>query len=142
MYEHILVAIDGSRLSAPAIRTAFGLAKLLRARLTALYVVAPYAGAGAAAFAALPGYRRGVRKNARRALAGFNAEARAEAVAARAVSVVGGAPWRQILLAARVRKCDLIVMASHGRSGLAGVLLGSETTKVLTHSNIPVLVCR
>ena len=144
MYEHILVAIDGSRLSTPAIRCALGLAKSLRARLTAVYVVAAYAdaGAGAAGFAALRGFSQAVRKDARRALAGFNAAARAQCVTARAISVVGGEPWRQILLAARTRKCDLIVMASHGRSGLAGILLGSETTKVLTHSKIPVLVCR
>jgi nucleotide-binding universal stress UspA family protein len=51
-------------------------------------------------------------------------------------------PWEGILRAARSRKCDLIVMASHGRRGLAGLLLGSETTKVLTHSKTPVLVCR
>ena len=42
----------------------------------------------------------------------------------------------------KARKCDLIVMASHGRRGLASVLLGSETQKVLTHSKTPVLVCR
>jgi len=50
--------------------------------------------------------------------------------------------WEGIIHTARSRKCDLIVMASHGRRGLTGLLLGSETTKVLTHSKIPVLVCR
>jgi len=63
-------------------------------------------------------------------------------VTATASSVLGGEPWRVILRVARTRKCDLIVMASHGRRGIAGLLLGSETTKVLTHSKIPVLVCR
>jgi len=43
---------------------------------------------------------------------------------------------------ARAKKCDLIAMASHGRGGVEAVLLGSETTKVLTHSKTPVLVCR
>jgi nucleotide-binding universal stress UspA family protein len=51
-------------------------------------------------------------------------------------------PWQAIVEAARTKKCDLIVMASHGRKGLAGLLLGSETQKVLTHSKVPVLVCR
>jgi nucleotide-binding universal stress UspA family protein len=51
-------------------------------------------------------------------------------------------PWQGILKAARGKRCDAIVMASHGRRGIAGLLLGSETTKVLTHSKIPVLVCR
>jgi len=51
-------------------------------------------------------------------------------------------PWSGILHAAHKRKCDLIVMASHGRHGVAKVLLGSETQRVLTHSRIPVLVVR
>ncbi len=51
-------------------------------------------------------------------------------------------PWNAIIKTARNKKCDLIVMASHGRRGLAGLLLGSETTKVLTHSKVPVLVVR
>ena len=51
-------------------------------------------------------------------------------------------PWRAIIAAARRERCDLIVMASHGRRGLAGLLLGSETTRVLTHSRVPVLVLR
>ena len=142
MYKHILVATDGSSFSTPASRTAVQLAKSLGAKLTAIYVAAPYAGTGAAAIASLKGFRRAVQKDERRALAAFRAEARAHGVTARATAVVGGEPWRRILLSARVRSCDLIVMASHGRSGLAGLLLGSETTKVLTHSKIPVLVCR
>lgn len=47
-----------------------------------------------------------------------------------------------IIMQAEKSKCDLIVMASHGRKGLEGLLLGSETHKVLVHSKIPVLVCR
>jgi nucleotide-binding universal stress UspA family protein len=142
MYGHILVATDGSALSAPAIRTAVGLAKSLSARLTAIYVVAPYAGNAMGAISLLQGYRRELQRDARRALAAFHAEARAQGVAAQGSSVAGLEPWQAILLAARRRKCDLIVMASHGRGGLAGLLLGSETRKVLTHSRIPVLVCR
>ena len=51
-------------------------------------------------------------------------------------------PWEGIVHTAKSKRVDLIVMASHGRRGLAGLVLGSETTKVLTHSKIPVLVCR
>ena len=58
------------------------------------------------------------------------------------VFVTAEEPWDAIVKTAHSKKCDLIVMASHGRRGLAGVLLGSETTKVLTHSKTPVLVCR
>jgi nucleotide-binding universal stress UspA family protein len=56
--------------------------------------------------------------------------------------VTGDLPYEEIINAARKRKCDLIMMASHGRRGMAGLLLGSETSKVLTHSKIPVLVVR
>ena len=145
MYEHILVATDGSRFSAPAIRVALELSKALGAQLTCLHVLAAYFPAGAAkAFppGSIASYRRVMQKEARRAFAAFNAAARSRRVAATATSVVGGEPWRNILQVARTRKCDLIVMASHGRRGLAGLLLGSETAKVLTHSRIPVLVCR
>ena len=51
-------------------------------------------------------------------------------------------PWEEIIKVAIEQGCDLIVMASHGRHGVSALLLGSETTKVLTHSKIPVLVCR
>jgi nucleotide-binding universal stress UspA family protein len=142
-FRHILVATDGLRRSAPAIRMAAGMAKALGAKLTGLHVVAPYFPARSGAeYATLAGFRRNVAKEARRALALFNAEARAQGVATTASSVLGGEPWQVILRAARSRKCDLIVMASHGRRGLAALVLGSETTKVLTHSKIPVLVCR
>ena len=143
LYRHILVATDGSRFSARAVRMAAGLARLLGAKLTALHVVAPYfPAASGRAYASLSGFRRAVEKQARHALAASGAAARARGVAANVAAVVGGEPWQAILRAARARQCDLIVMASHGRRGLAGLLLGSETSKVLTHSKIPVLVCR
>lgn len=143
MYRHILVATDGSRFSARAIRMAAGLAQVLGAKLTGLYVVAPYfPAASGKAYASMSGFRRAVVKEAKHTLAAFSAEASSRGVAATPVSTVGGEPWQAVLRTARARKCDLIVMASHGRRGLAGLILGSETTKVLTHSKIPVLVCR
>jgi nucleotide-binding universal stress UspA family protein len=51
-------------------------------------------------------------------------------------------PFEAIIKAAKANKCDLIFMASHGRRGLSGLLIGSETTKVLTHCKLPVLVYR
>jgi len=59
-----------------------------------------------------------------------------------AVLVESNDVWKQIITTARKKKCDVICMASHGRRGIAGVLLGSETHKVLTHSELPVLVLR
>ena len=143
MYRHILVPTDGSRFSARAVRMAARLARALGAQLTGLHVVAPYFPAKSGrAYASMGGFRSAVEKQARHTLAAFTAEASARGVKATAVSSVGGEPWQAILRAARARKCDLIVMASHGRRGLAGLILGSEATKVLTHSRIPVLVCR
>lgn len=143
MYRHILVATDGSRFSARAIRMAASLSRALGAKLTGLYVVAPYSPVNSSkAYASMSGFRHAVEKEASHALAAFNAAARSRGVTAATSSVIGGEPWQVILRAARARKCDLIVMASHGRRGLAGLILGSETRKVLTHSKIPVLVCR
>jgi nucleotide-binding universal stress UspA family protein len=79
---------------------------------------------------------------AKKALAVVTTEAQLAGVACATVLPLAGQPWEGILKTARAKRCDLIVMASHGRRGLAALLLGSETTKVLTHSKIPVLVCR
>jgi nucleotide-binding universal stress UspA family protein len=68
--------------------------------------------------------------------------ARSAGVACTAAHVVSDDPYEAILQTARERNCDLIIMASHGRRGMKGVLLGSETQKVLVHSDIPVLVYR
>ena len=141
MYRHILFATDGSARSRRAVRSGLQLAKAVGARATLLHVVAAYA-PRASAVASMRGFAAAVRREADRATRSARAEARAQGVPAAMVTVVGGEPWRSLLAAARSRRCDLIVMASHGRRGLAGLLLGSETSKVLSHSKIPVLVCR
>lgn len=141
--RHILVATDGSRLSLRAVRVAAALAKACGARLTGVRIVAPYAEpASERALQALPGYARAVRRTAERCLRDVERQAAAAGVQAASLSMVGGEPWKDILRVARARGCDLIVTGSHGRKGLAGLLLGSETRKVLVHSKIPVLVCR
>ena len=83
-------------------------------------------------------------KEAKKALAVVEIEAQTSgvAVAVSRISLTADQPWRGIIATARSKRCDLIVMASHGRRGLSALLLGSETAKVLTHSKIPVLVCR
>lgn len=142
MYGRILVATDGSPLSRRAVRAAAELAHAFDARLTVLHVVSPYLGTTGIDLAKLPGFRQAVEKSARAPLDAARAEARRRDVNAEALSVVGGEPWKAILRAAQARRCDLIVMASHGRRGLSGVILGSEAAKVLARSTIPVLVCR
>lgn len=148
MFKHILVPTDGSKLSAKAVKTAARLAKATGARLTGLYVVAPYASpVYAESMIAIPAvttaeYQAIVRRHADRALSAVKRQAGLLGVPCATLSPVGGEPWSAILRAARAKKCDAIVMASHGRGRLASLLLGSETTKVLAHSKIPVLVCR
>jgi nucleotide-binding universal stress UspA family protein len=149
MYKHILVSTDGSKLSAKAVRTAATLAQALGAKVTGVYVTAPYVTpAYSEAIVYAPAitaqrYRELAAKEARKALAAVEIEAQAAGgVPCSTVSITNEHPWKGIVRVAQARKCDAIVMASHGRRGLAGLLLGSETTKVLTHSKIPVLVCR
>lgn len=142
MYSRILVATDGSPLSRRAVRAAAALARTFGARLSVIHVVSPYLGSTGIDLAKLPGFDRAVGKSARAPLESARAEARKRDVNAEAVAVVGGEPWKAILHAARARRCDLVVMASHGRRGLSGVILGSETARVLARSTIPVLVCR
>ena len=69
-------------------------------------------------------------------------QARARGVRCATVCVSSDLPYQQIIAVARKKKCDLILMASHGRRGLSSLLLGSETSKVLLHSKVPVLVVR
>ena len=147
MYTHILVPTDGSDLSLKAARAAAALASKLGARMTAIHVIEPFRpriySEGAVAYQAYYSreqYEEGMRKVADRATA--KVAAAAGGVPCDQVCATDSDPWEAIVEAARAQKCDLIVMASHGRKGLAKLLLGSETQKVLTHAKIPVLVCR
>ena len=148
MFKHILVPTDGSKLSLKAVKTAAHLAKGLKARITAIYVIPPFTppmqSEGIAFYASYSPreYETGMRKHAGRALAKVKAAADAARVRSVGISVIHDNPWKAIVKAAGAKRCDLIVMASHGRRGLAGLLIGSETQKVLTHSKTPVLVCR
>ena len=82
------------------------------------------------------------RNEADRILGAVAAKAKSARVAFNAVHTINSTPWRAILAAARKHRCDVVVMASHGRRGVSAMLLGSETQKVLTHSKIPVIVVR
>lgn len=149
MYKHILVPTDGSKLSLKAVKEAAGLARNMKAKVTAVYVIQPYIPAmpGESALLVNQGsdqreYRRASEKHADEVLGKVQKALAASKVSCNKFSLTDAAPWHGILEAARSKKCDVIVMASHGRSGLAGILLGSETAKVLSHSKKPVLVCR
>jgi nucleotide-binding universal stress UspA family protein len=148
MYKHILVPTDGSKFSEKAFKAAVRLAKLLGAKLTGIYVIPPFAspiyseGAAYAMQISSKEYKEATEKAAKKALAVLETQARGAGLACSTACVIAAEPWRAIIDTARARKCDLVAMASHGRRGLSGLLLGSETTKVLTHSKITVLVCR
>ena len=148
MFRHILVSTDGSKLSKKAIQAAVRLAKATGAKVTGVFVIEPYVppvyGEGTMY---VPGnspkrYKEMAGKEAKKALAEIDIAAQTAGVEYGGATLVANNPWEGIIRAAKEKKCDLIVMASHGRRGLAGLLLGSETAKVLTHSKIPVLVCR
>ena len=146
-YKHILVATDGSELSVGAIRAAVELAQKFRARLTSLYVVregVPTAFSGDKLYASRllsPQSRKAIERAAAGALAVAQREARAARVRhCSASATTPRAPWAAIVQTAEEEKCDLIVMASHGKRGLR--TLGSQTMKTIANTRIPVLVCR
>lgn len=147
MYQHILVPIDGSRLSLKALNSAVKLAKLGRGRITVLHAVAPfdpmiYAEGYVVGAETLKDYEAAAREKGRQHLDRAAGAARKAGVECAARLVTSDHPYKVIIAEARRRNCDCIVMASHGRRGFTALLLGGETTKVLTHCKRPVLVVR
>jgi nucleotide-binding universal stress UspA family protein len=145
MFTSILIPTDGSKLSDRAVRQGLQLAHSLGAKVVAVHVTEPFHVLAASA-AALTATRAQCEKNA----AAFSEEifdkiagmARDANVACTCVSRSGEHVWQEIIMAAEKHRCDAICMASHGRSGLAAMLIGGETFKVLTHSKVPVIVVR
>jgi nucleotide-binding universal stress UspA family protein len=149
MYKHLLVPTDGSPLSRRAVKTAVALAGKLGARITFLHVIPPFMPPAYVDFMVpVPElyspdeYKRATSRHARQMLARGEALAKQAGVRADGVYEEGALAWETIIEVARRRRCDAIVMASHGRRGISGFLLGSETQHVLTRSKIPVLVTR
>jgi nucleotide-binding universal stress UspA family protein len=148
MYRHLLIPTDGSPLSKKAVQAAVELAARLGAQVTGAYVIPPYVppmlsdGIAYAPVVSVARQRAAAKLHGQKSLAVIERAARSKGLRYASALLGAPTPWEGILKAAKAKRCDLIVMASHGRRGLAGLLLGSETTKVLTHSKIPVLVCR
>lgn len=148
MYRHIMVATDGSELADKALDKSIGLARDLRARLTIAHIGVPYSPpvyAGDIVPATLVSpeeHEQRVREAADRILGHGRAQAEAAGVTASVVFDYGESPHETLIALAGKGGCDLIVMASHARRGLAALLLGSETQKVMTHSAIDLLVIR
>ena len=145
MFKHLLLPTDGSALSEAAVRMGIRFAKSIDAKVTG--------------FHAMPKFRvftyrtemledtkdefaRDSRAHAQKYLAVVEQAAREAGVTCDTAHATSDHPYEAIIQAAEENGCDLIMMASHGRSGMEGLLLGSETHKVLTHCRIPVLVYR
>lgn len=147
MFRHILVPTDGSPLSLRSAKRAVSFAKGAGARITAFYAGPQYTVQVYGDFVppdllSPQEFARQSKRAADRYLAAITKMAKASGVRCQTLYVVSNSPWEAIVKAAKSKKCDLVFMASHGRRGLTGLLLGSETQKVLTHSKVPVLVHR
>ena len=144
MYKRILVPTDGSDITAKAVATAIGLARQTGASLTTLCVKEPFPYSAISEMQPVPPqefYDAQERIAAERVQA-VMAQAQAAGLACEGSTVEALHPWEAILDLAKTKGCDLIVMASHGRRGMAALLIGSETSRVLTHSPLPVLVVK
>jgi nucleotide-binding universal stress UspA family protein len=147
MFKHILVPTDGSELSQETARRAVSFAREAGARITAFYAKPEYPvtyyGEGALIDPTTPEkFAELAEQQAQETLGFVESLCREADVACAKLSLTSDAPYEAIIDAATQAGCDLIFMASHGRRGFSGLLLGSETNKVLTHSKIPVLVYR
>ena len=148
MYKNLLVPVDGSKLSDKAVKEAIALAGALGARVTLYYAVPDFPepvymeSAMMAPYVPQEQYRAEAERFATKVLDKAAAKVTAAGVQAATYQSLADVPFEGIIAAAAKKKCDLILMASHGRRGVSGFLLGSETQKVLTHSKVPVLVVR
>jgi nucleotide-binding universal stress UspA family protein len=147
MFKHILVPTDGSPLSSDTAKRAVAFARETGAKLTFFFAKPDYPvafyGEGALIDPTTPDkFAEMAAQQAAEILAVHQAAATAEGVVSATLSSVSDTPYEAIIAAAEEAGADLIFMASHGRRGISGLLLGSETQKVLTHSKIPVLVYR
>ena len=147
MYQRILIATDGSTLSRKAVDSGIELAGLTGAQIVVLKVVPRYPVSYFEGGIALPVHNVATieKQWAEAALVVVTSvknKAEAKGIKAKAITHTSDLVAESIVTVAKKHKCDLIVMASHGRRGLKRVLMGSETMHVLTHSHIPVLVLR
>ena len=142
MYKRILVPTDGSELTGRAVAAGIDLAKTIGAEVHTLCVKEPFPYSAVAEMQPTPpqeffdAQERSAAKHVRAVIAACDAAG----VVCHAETIEGVQPWEAIIEYAEKKGCDLIVMGSHGRSGLASLFLGSETQDVLKHTKLPVLV--
>ncbi len=147
MFKHIFVPTDGSQLSTETVKQAVDFAAEAGAQITFFYARPEYPvsfyGEGALVDPTTPErFAEMADSQAKEVLGACEKLAQASNVPCSLLAVTSDIPFEAIIAGADTAGCDLIFMASHGRRGFSGLLLGSETQKVLTHSKIPVLVYR
>jgi nucleotide-binding universal stress UspA family protein len=146
MFKHILIPTDGSSVAAKAIQAGVALASEMGAKVTGFCAEEPpqnrYKDGLVVPHELHAELERRSREYAERNVAEIEKAARTAGVAFEPLVVQSGMPYQAIIDAAQEKKCDAIFMASHGHRGFTGLLLGSVTNQVLTHSTIPVLVFR
>jgi nucleotide-binding universal stress UspA family protein len=147
MYQHILIPTDGSELAEHAVTNGLSLARSVGAKVTAIIVEEPFNWLSVSetqvqrALGELAKRTEQLKKHAASVLNRVANAAKQAGVPCDTIQVENAQPYQAIIATARDKGCDLIVMASHGRSGLSAAVLGSVTNKVLTHTKTPVLVC-
>lgn len=146
MYKHILISTDGSDVAQKGVEQGLALAKGIGARVTLITVSESfpiYATAGAGwVTTEMANYDEIQKEHAERILANAKEAAGKSGVTAETLYVPNASPAEAIIETAKDRGCDLIAMASHGRRGIGRLLLGSQTSEVLSHAPVPVLVVR
>jgi len=153
MIKHILIPTDGTSFSDRAVQGGIEFAKALGARVTGVHVIAPFHVFTYRSQLMLnyhmvlaedseDAYGLATEAEAARILGDFEGAAEEAGVRCKTIHVTDDQAFRAIIAAAKAQRCDMIAMASHGRGGVSGALLGNEANKVLTHSPIPVLIFR
>src|SRR6516225_8594881 len=143
MYRHILIPTDGSELAEHGVAHGLALAKSVGAKVSVIFVVEPLNWAPlveGGAIEQLGEYYEQIKKLAASVLDRVANAAKEVGVSCETIQVENGRPHQAIIAAVEDKGCDLIVMSSHGRSGLSMLLIGSVTNKVLTQAKVPVLV--
>ncbi len=145
MYKNILIAIDGSELSELAQQHGLALAKAFGAKTVIVHVTPPWSSlvVGDAVVMYPPAdYEQTMAKSAEKLLAKASDLFTAAGIPCETVHNTDPQAHKAIVETSKAKGCDLIVMGSHGRHGLAGLMLGSVATKTVTHAHVPVLICR
>ncbi len=146
MFKHILIATDGSPVANKAARAGIALASRLGAKIIAYSAVEALQAVAFEGYAmdakTIEIFEKQAHAAGRKRVATIAKMARAVRVSCASVVTTGSPLYRGIIEAAKKRRCDVIVMGSHGRRGFSKLIIGSVTQQVLAHTRLPVLVFR